>query len=132
MSIAAATAGFVFQPAPMERSSYIIIPLENMAKAEIFSGNCGFKTIVETHMDGPECCISILSECKAIQKLGETLSRVEPLKEISTRRNMPTILQMGAQYCTHAACPVPVGIIKAVEIEAGLALPTDVTIKLKK
>ena len=39
---------------------------------------------------------------------------------------------LGAKYCTHAACPVPVGIIKAVEIEAGLALPTDVSIKLTK
>jgi hypothetical protein len=36
------------------------------------------------------------------------------------------------KYCTHAACPVPVAIVKAIEIEAGLALPTDVTIKLSK
>jgi hypothetical protein len=39
---------------------------------------------------------------------------------------------MGAKHCTHAACPVPVGIIKAVEVETGLALPADVSIKLSK
>jgi hypothetical protein len=39
---------------------------------------------------------------------------------------------MGAKYCTHAACPVPVGIIKAIELEAGMTLPADVTIKLSK
>jgi hypothetical protein len=103
-----------------------------LAKAEIFSGNCGYTTKVETKMDGKICQISIRSDCKAMRRLAEELTGVEPLKEISTRRNMPVILQKGAQYCTHAACPVPVGIIKAVEIEAGLALPTDVTIKLEK
>ncbi|MCC6955902.1 MAG: hypothetical protein IT316_03850 [Anaerolineales bacterium] len=45
---------------------------------------------------------------------------------------MPRSLEMGAQYCNHAACPVPVGIIKAVEVESNLALPADVSIKLSK
>ncbi len=103
-----------------------------MAKAEIFSGNCGYTTSVITRLNGKMCQISIESECKAIQKLAMDLTQVEPLNEISSRRNTPEILQKGARYCNHAACPVPVGIIKAVEIEAGLALPADVTIKLAK
>lgn len=103
-----------------------------MAKAEIFSGNCCYTTHVETSMDGSVCSISIQSECNAIRKLAEDLKEVEPLNEISTRRRSPVILQKGAMYCTHAACPVPVGIIKAVEIAAGLALPTDVSIRLEK
>ncbi len=101
-----------------------------MAKAEIFSGNCGFTTNVETSLNGTNCQISIQSECSAIRKLAEELKEVEPMNEISTRRRTPIILQKGSQYCTHAACPVPVGIIKAVEIEAKLNLPVDVTIKL--
>ncbi len=36
------------------------------------------------------------------------------------------------QFCSHAACPVPVGIIKAVEVEAGLALPEDAHIKVSR
>lgn len=103
-----------------------------MAHAEIFSGICGFHTNVETSMNGSACRISIQSECKAIQRLCQALTEVSPFQEISHRRGTPKILQLGAQYCTHAACPVPVGIIKAVEIEAGLALPADVSIKLSK
>jgi hypothetical protein len=103
-----------------------------MAKAEILPGNCGFITTVEATMDGDTCKLSITSECKAIQKLAQELTEVNPYQEISFRRNTPQILQMGAKYCTHAACPVPVGIIKAVEVEAGMALPMDVTIKLTK
>jgi hypothetical protein len=103
-----------------------------MARAEIFSGVCGFMTIVESKMDGETCQLSIKSECKAIQKLAKNLNRVDPFHEISTRREMPDTLVAGSQFCSHAACPVPVGIIKAVEVEAGLALPKDVSIKITK
>ena len=103
-----------------------------MAKAEIFSGVCGFSTVVEATMDGKVCNLQIASECAAIQKLAQDLTQVNPYQEISTKRAMPQTLEKGAQYCTHAACPVPVGIIKAIEVEANLALPKDVTIKLSK
>ncbi len=103
-----------------------------MAKAEIFAGNCGFSTVVETSLEGKTCQIALSSDCEAIRRLGQELTQVNPYQEISFRRAMPQTLQLGAKYCTHAACPVPVGIIKAVEIESGLALPTDVSIKLTK
>ena len=103
-----------------------------MAKAEILPGNCGFTTIVETSMDGDVCKVTIVSECKAIQKLALELTEVNPYQEISFRRGTPPVLQLGAKYCTHTACPVPVGIIKAVEVEAGMALPMEVTIKITK
>jgi len=103
-----------------------------MAKAEIFAGNCGYNTEVEATMDGKVCKLNITSECPAMQKMAEELTEVNPYEEISFRRAMPKIHEAGHKYCTHAACPVPVGIIKAVEIEAKLALPTDVTIKLSK
>lgn len=101
-----------------------------MARAVVYPGNCGFTTTIVTQTDGDEVTISIVSDCKAIQKLAQEITRVNPYQEISFRRSTPTILQAGAKYCTHAACPVPVGIIKAVELEAGLALPAEVTIKL--
>jgi hypothetical protein len=103
------------------------------AKAEIFAGNCGFTTVVTASMDGGATCnLSIQSECKAIQKLAAELTQVEPYKEISARRSLPRALEAGIKHCTHAACPVPVGIIKAVEVEARLALPMDATIHLTK
>lgn len=103
-----------------------------MAKAEVHAGVCGFKTVVETTMDGDSCQVSIQSECPAIQRLGAELTQVEPFQEISFRRKTPLTLQMAAKHCSHAACPVPVGIIKAVEVEAGLALPADVSIQIKR
>lgn len=101
-----------------------------MAKAEIYSGICGFKTTVETVMDGDRCIVRINSDCKAIGRLAEHLTSVDPLREITYRGEGPETFNIAAQYCSHAGCPVPVGIIKAVEIAAGLALPADVSIKL--
>ena len=103
-----------------------------MAHAEIMAGNCGYTTQVETSMDGKVCKIRMTSDCAAIQRMAEELTEVEPFKEISFKRAMPKTHEMGIKHCTHAACPVPVGIVKAIEIEAGLALPTDVTIRLSK
>ena len=74
-----------------------------MARSEIYAGICGFKTEVETRMEGSKCMIQIKST-----------------------------LKLGAKHCAHAACPVPVGILKAIEVEAGLALPADVIIKISK
>jgi hypothetical protein len=103
-----------------------------MAKAEVMAGNCGFTTQIETKMNGKTCELQIVSECKAIKKMAEEIKQVNPYQEISFKQSIPLIHEAGVKHCTHAACPVPVSIIKAVEIEAGLALPTDVTIKLSK
>jgi hypothetical protein len=103
-----------------------------LAKAEITSGICGFSATVETRMAGRKCLVSIDSDCDAIQRLGQALVEVDPFQEISFRGEGPRTLELGAEHCYHPACPVPVGIIKAIEIEAGLALPADATIKLSK
>lgn len=104
-----------------------------MAKAEICSGVCGFNTTVEANNDGlGQIQLTIESDCKAINRLAAELTQVDPYREFTYRGQGPLTFEKAAEYCSHAACPVPVGIIKAIEIEAGLALPADVSIKLSK
>lgn len=104
-----------------------------MAKAKIEAGICGFYTTVEAEAgDDYQVTLKIESDCKHIQKLAEDLKTVSAFNEISFRRGSPEILAKGAQYCTHASCPVPVGIIKTVEVAAGLALPQVVKIEVEK
>ena len=83
-------------------------------------------------MEGKVCKITISSTCQAIQNLAQELTEVNPLQEISCKRGIPQTLQMGQKHCYHAACPVPVGIIKAIEVAANLALPKDAVIKVSK
>lgn len=95
-----------------------------MAKALIEAGNCGYHAEVEAVMGhNYQVSLKIESDCPHIQKLAAELTEVNALTEISFRRGNPEILTKGAQYCNHASCPVPVGIIKAVEVAAKLALP---------
>jgi len=103
-----------------------------MTKTEIHSGACGHVTTVEAKMDGKVCKLTITSDCKAIEQLAQELTEVNPMMEISCKRATPQTLQMGIKHCYHAACPVPVGIIKAVEVEAKLALPKDVLIRVSR
>ena len=103
-----------------------------MSKAEINAGICGHVTTVVASMEGKVCKLTITSDCQAIQNLAQELTEVNPLLEISCRRATPQTLQMGMKHCFHAACPVPVGIIKAIEVESKMALPKDVLIKVSK
>ena len=103
-----------------------------MTRVEVNPGICGLKTTIEAAMDGETCHIRVESACPSIQKLAEALTEVSPFDEISFHQSVPETIKAGMQYCPHAACPVPVGILKAVEVEAGLALPADVSIKVSR
>ena len=104
-----------------------------MAKAEICAGICGFNTTVIARKDEEGTVhLDIQSDCKGVMKFADQLKEVDPLREFTWRRGGPITLQVAPQCLSHPACPVPSGVIKAIEVEAGLALPADVTIKLSK
>ena len=72
------------------------------------------------------------SSCPHIQKLAEELTEVSPFEEIAFRGEGPKTLRLAAKHCKHAACPVPAGMIKAIEVASGMALPKDAKITISK
>jgi hypothetical protein len=74
--------------------------------------------------------LAIDSDCPTIQQLARELRQVDPMEEITYRGKGPRTLKLAREHCLHPSCPVPAGIIKAVEVEAGLALPKDVAISV--
>jgi len=104
-----------------------------VAKAEILAGVCGFRTTVRAWpADDGQIALQIESECAAVCKLAAELTRVDPYREFSWRGEGPLTARLASRYLTHPACPVPSGIIKAVEVAAGLALPADAMIKVSR
>jgi Family of unknown function (DUF6951) len=103
-----------------------------MASAEIESGICGFCTTVRTTTQGSTVRVEFETTCQYVEKLAEELTEVNPFREISYRGEGPLTLRLAAEHLVHPACPVPSGIIKAIEVEAGLALPKDASIKPTK
>lgn len=104
-----------------------------MAAAEIKPGICGFTTMVEVRKtEIRSCSLAVKSDCPHIMELAAKLTEIDPFREISFRGEGPAVFLAASKTLPHPACPVPVGIIKTIEVESGLALPRDVQIRLNK
>ena len=103
-----------------------------MTRAEINPGICGLRTVVEVRCLGGKCECRLESDCEAVQLPAGELTEADPFREISHQGATPRTHEIAARILPHAACPVPAAIIKAIEVEAGLALPADATITLAK
>jgi len=103
-----------------------------MATAKIDPGICGFLATVRTRPEGERCAVEIECDCEPIQKMAAAMPSVDPMEEIGFHRDGPLTLRMFAEHCPHPSCPIPAGILKAVEVECGLALPKNATIEIEK
>lgn len=103
-----------------------------MAKAVIDPGICGFIAEVVATTEGDICSLDISCDCEPIQEMAKELTQVDPMVEIGFHGEGSLTLRMFAKHCPHPSCPVPAGILKAVEVEAGLALPKDASIRVMR
>jgi hypothetical protein len=102
-----------------------------MARVDVHAGVCGYRTgIRATRGAGYSVAVTIDSECPHVRKISEELSEVDALQSIGLRNGLPPVLQAAYAHCVHAACPVPSGLIKAIEVAAGLALARDVNMQI--
>lgn len=104
-----------------------------MATARIFAGNCNFNTTVITDMapDG-NVSLQIESECPHIRKAFKDIHAIDPFGELSFKMgDGPVLHSIMTETCPHPSCPVFSGIARAVEVAAGLALPTDIHINFE-
>ena len=101
-----------------------------MTKVVVDPGICGFTTTVEvTRMSSRKVGITITSECEKVSELGTQLREVDWSDALSLRE---TVWSTNPREClTHITCPVPLAILKAIEVEIGAALPKDVVIRFE-
>jgi hypothetical protein len=99
-----------------------------MTKVLINPGACGMSATVEVEKkDGKVFAVTIKSECKMVSELGETLTELTMMDAFKRLLDNP-VYRKGAACLRHVACPVPSGILKALEVEAGLNVPKEVSI----
>jgi hypothetical protein len=102
-----------------------------VATVEIDAGVCGHTTTIKaTRGEGYSAKISIESDCPQVRSLDAEIDEVDALQQIGLRKGLPSVLETAYTRCAHAACPVPAGIVKAIEVAAGLALPRDVAMRV--
>lgn len=103
-----------------------------MATVVIRSGACGFTTMV-TAEKGPDRSvrITIASDCEQVRKMQDDLRSLERMDAFKGFADNP-VYRSAAKRLKHVACPVPSGILKALEVAAGLNLPKDAVIVFEK
>jgi len=99
-----------------------------LTKLIVNSGVCGFSVSV-TAEKGKDRKIMIFleTECGMVRKMLEDISTLDTMAAFAGFTNNPVYRSAGRRL-KHAACPVPAGILKALEVEAGLNVPKDVSI----
>jgi len=102
-----------------------------MTRVVVDAGVCGFISVIEvTKSAKRKVKVTISSPCGQVMKLGESLAEVDQWELF--KRHLECSVYQNASGCKmHLTCPVPVGILKAIEAEAELALPRDVHIRFE-
>jgi hypothetical protein len=104
--------------------------------ARIQAGVCGFTTTVTA--DSPDdqmVTFGVETDCQKIAGLAEALGgkEIDGYDEIATGFEgvVMSAVRASLSGCC-AGCAVPVGIFKAMQAAAGVALPRNVTITMEK
>jgi hypothetical protein len=104
-----------------------------VAIVEVAPGVCGFcARIVSVADELGNVNLEITSDCQHIRQLAEQLTRISALEELGSAITDTATYRAAAGCRTHAACPVPSAILKAIEVAAGMALPADVQISIRR
>lgn len=104
-----------------------------MAVVKINAGICGFvTTVIAESEDMQMATLKITSECPNYKPLEKDLVEVDGFAECFAKVGEGKIYETCRKYCKHSACVVPAGIIKAVEVACGLALPKDASFEISK
>lgn len=107
------------------------------AFVDIQAGVCGFHThAVARSEDGQFVTYEITADCEKIQALARAISdagAVDAYREISPadESQLLAICREALSGCC-SGCAVPVGLFKAMQVAAGLALPADIAVHLSK
>lgn len=93
-------------------------------------GACGFQACIEAVRAGHTAVgIHIKSECEAVRRWAETIETVDWRKPLGAKAQTGDFWQSAFIQLKHRSCPVPMAVLKTVEVEIGAALPVDVHLR---
>ena len=103
-----------------------------MTRVHIDPGICGFPAIIEIKTVGKkQYSVKLTTECEKLAQLSDQIETLN-LRDAFKQAKDSKLYSAVADCLLHPACPMPVAIIKALEVEAGIALARDVVIRFDK
>lgn len=111
-----------------------------MVTGIIHCGICGFTINVKAVSDDSQSNsrrikmikLEITSDCPNYQKIAKELTEVDAYKEILNKLHTGKVYETFAKYSPHPSCSGVSGILKTVEVAAGLALLQTASINITK
>ncbi|HVJ47821.1 DUF6951 family protein [Desulfitobacterium sp.] len=104
-----------------------------MATVKVNAGVCGFHTLIKVSpKDAQNVLINMETECPNLKPMAEELHEASTYGECFAVIGESAVFELARKYCKHPACPVPLGIIKGIEVAGKLALPRKVEIEVEK
>ncbi|HKM13507.1 MAG TPA: hypothetical protein VJY42_01075 [Candidatus Methanomethylophilaceae archaeon] len=101
-------------------------------KVTINAGACKRKTIVNAVGDDMGVVtITLDTDCEYLQKMALHLEPITSYMEVEAPICTTVTYKLANEHLPHAACPVPCGIIKAIEVAGDLGLKRDVSMKIE-
>lgn len=103
-------------------------------RVEVTAGICGFTTVIVAGSEnGMTVNLDIQSDCPKIQKYAQDLTKIDAMDEILRKPMVETQPALLARdHGLHATCLVPIGVLRAVEAAASLALPGSCSIGMER
>lgn len=104
-----------------------------MAKVTLDAGACGFKVVIKAAKTGDRRYkVELASPCEMVKRLNKELKDKEFGREVFSSIEESEIYKLCSKHIKHISCPLPAAILKAIEVEGGLAVPRDVKIEVEE
>jgi hypothetical protein len=99
-----------------------------VTRVVVEAGICGFTTTISAIKTGKRrVSVEVESDCEAVAELDGQLQDMGWLEALGPP-GKSAVWECACAHIKHPSCPVPMGILKAIEVELDLALPRDVVI----
>ena len=99
-------------------------------KVCVDGGVCKMKTLITAKDNGMGLIqIDIKSDCPNVLKMSWKLEPMSPYSEVEAEFAKSEIYKLANDAVPHTACPVPAGMVKALEVAGDLGLKRDCSIK---
>lgn len=102
-----------------------------MTTLKVDAGACGcWAKIVASRVDDRHVQVRIESDCEQVVKMNEDLAKVQwkgQGHKVFGSIVESAVYRSAASHIRHTACPIPSAILKAIEVEVGAAVPSDVS-----
>ncbi len=103
-----------------------------MTTVELSPGICNLTATIRAEgIEGDLVRISVATDCPNWSKVADRIEPVDPITELFKPYPEIGVVRLMDEI-PHKSCPFVSAILKAVEIEANLALPADVSMRVSK